>query len=1202
METLEDRTAPATLVAAYAFNEGTGTTVNDSSGNGNNGTITNATWTTSGKYGDALVFNGTNALVTIPDAASLHLTTGMTLEAWVNPSSVTSTFRDVIYKGNDNYWLEATSIYSGEPAAGATLGSSDVATYGKTALKTNTWAFLTETYNGSTLALYVNGKQVSSLAHTGNIATSTNPLQIGGDSINGQYFKGTIDNVRVYNGALTAAQITSDMNTPITPPQPTAPAITSAAATTFTTGALGTFTVTTTGFPTPTVSESGALPGGVTFTDNKNGTATLSGTTTAAGTYPLTFTAANGVLPNATQSFTLTVTQATQAPAITSAAATTFTTGALGTFTVTTTGFPTPALTESGPLPGGVTFTDNKNGTATLSGTTTAAGTYPLTLTAANGVLPNATQSFTLTVTQATQPAITSAAATTFTTGVSGTFTVTTTGFPTPALTESGPLPSGVTFTDNKNGTATLSGTTTAAGTYPLTFTAANGVLPNATQSFTLTVNQATQAPAITSAAATTFTTGALGTFTVTTTGSPTPTVSESGALPGGVTFTDNGNGTATLSGTPTAAGTYPLTLTAANGVLPNATQSFTLTVTQATPGLVAAYAFNEGTGTTVNDSSGNGNNGTITNATWTTSGKYGDGLVFNGTNALVTIPDAASLHLTTGMTLEAWVNPSSVTSTFRDVIYKGNDNYWLEATSVYSGEPAAGATLGSSDVATYGTAALATSTWTFLTETYNGSTLALYVNGKQVSSLAQTGNILTSTNPLQIGGDSIYGQYFQGMIDEVRVYNVALTAAQITSDMNTPIAPDTQPPTAPTNLTATASAGQINLSWTASTDNVGVTGYLIEREDPGSSSFMQIGTTTSTTYSDANNVLAGNTYSYRVRATDAAGNLSPYTNPPATATAGFGINPHVATLTLTQTQQFTANSTGVTWSVDGVAGGSPTTGTITSTGLYTAPNSIGTHTVTATTSVYPNGDNATVNVTNLAVVYTFHNDNMRTGQNLNETVLTTANVNSSTFGKLFTYPIDGLALASPLYVANVNIQGGTHNVVYVATEHDSIYAFDADGLSSTPLWQVSFINPAAGVTTVPAADTGETGDIPNEIGITGTPVIDPSTGTLYVVAATKEVVGSTTNYVQRLHALDITTGAEKFGGPVVIQASVPGTGDGASGGQVPFNALRENQRTGLLLTNGVVYFGFSSHGDNPPFHGWVLGYNDSLLFRRDFQ
>ena len=175
----------------------------------------------------------------------------------------------------------------------------------------------------------------------------------------------------------------------------------------------------------------------------------------------------------------------------------------------------------------------------------------------------------------------------------------------------------------------------------------------------------------------------------------------------------------------------------------------------------------------------------------------------------------------------------------------------------------------------------------------------------------------------------------------------------------------------------------------------------------------------------------------------------------------------------------------------------------------------------------------------------TYHNDNMRTGQNLNETVLTPSNVNSSTFGKLFSYPLDGLTFASPLYVPNVNIPGqGDHNLVIVATEHDSVYAFDANDRSSSPLWHVNFTNPAAGVTTVPAADTGETGDIPNEIGITGTPVIDPSTGTIYLVAATKEVSGSTTSYVQRLHALDLTTGAEKFGGPVVISASVPGTGD----------------------------------------------------------
>ena len=222
LERLEERSLLSTgLVAAYNFDAGSGAVLADVSGNGNNGTITNATWTTSGKYGDALVFNGTNALVTIPDSTSLNLTTGMTLEAWVNPSAVSSAWTDVIYKGNDNYWLEATSITaSGVPAAGATLGSSDVDTPGTAALTANTWAFLTETYNGSTLALYVNGTLVSSLAQTGNIATSTDPLQIGGDSIYGQYFQGMIDNVRIYNTALTQAQIQTDMTTAVTSAAP----------------------------------------------------------------------------------------------------------------------------------------------------------------------------------------------------------------------------------------------------------------------------------------------------------------------------------------------------------------------------------------------------------------------------------------------------------------------------------------------------------------------------------------------------------------------------------------------------------------------------------------------------------------------------------------------------------------------------------------------------------------------------------------------------------------------------------------------------------------------------------------------------------------------------------------------------------------------------------------------------------------------
>src|SRR5436853_7313995 len=168
------------------------------------------------------------------------------------------------------------------------------------------------------------------------------------------------------------------------------------------------------------------------------------------------------------------------------------------------------------------------------------------------------------------------------------------------------------------------------------------------------------------------------------------------------------------------------------------------------TPGLVAAYAFSEGSGTTVADTSGNNNNGTISGATWTSAGRFGNALVFNGTSARVTVPNAASLQLTTGMTLEAWVNPTTVTAQWRDVIYKGDDNYYLEATSTNASLPGAGATLGN----TFGTAALAANTWTHLATTFDGATLRLYVNGVQASSRAMTGTLPTSTNPLQIGGD----------------------------------------------------------------------------------------------------------------------------------------------------------------------------------------------------------------------------------------------------------------------------------------------------------------------------------------------------------------------------------------------------------------------------------------------------------------
>ena len=225
------------------------------------------------------------------------------------------------------------------------------------------------------------------------------------------------------------------------------------------------------------------------------------------------------------------------------------------------------------------------------------------------------------------------------------------------------------------------------------------------------------------------------------------------------------------------------------------------------------------------------------------------------------------------------------------------------------------------------------------------------------------------------------------------------------------------------------------------------------------------------------------------------------------------------------------------------------------------------------------------------AQVTTQHNDNGRTGQNLNETVLNLTNVNANQFGQLFSQTLDGYVYAQPLYLPNVNIPGqGTHNVVYVATEHDSVYAFDADA-NLPSLWHTSFINPAKGITTLSSTDVG-CSDLVPEIGITGTPVIDTTTGTLYVVSNTKQ----NGKFFQQLHALDITTGTEKFGGPALINAKVKGTGDGSVNGYVHFDPLKNNQRPGLLLQNGSVYIGWASHCDVGPYHGWVMSYDSQSL------
>jgi hypothetical protein len=230
--------------------------------------------------------------------------------------------------------------------------------------------------------------------------------------------------------------------------------------------------------------------------------------------------------------------------------------------------------------------------------------------------------------------------------------------------------------------------------------------------------------------------------------------------------------------------------------------------------------------------------------------------------------------------------------------------------------------------------------------------------------------------------------------------------------------------------------------------------------------------------------------------------------------------------------------------------------------------------------------------------VLTNRYDAQRTGANLSESTLTPDTVNANQFGKLYSYPVDGAVYAQPLYVSGVAINGVVRNVLYVATMNDKVYAFDADRASVSPLWMRSFTSPPS-VVPVPITDiTGPRLNIVGNVGVAGTPVIDRASGTIYLVARTRE----NGSYLQRLHALDIATGAERTGSPVTIEGSFPGNAPdavpGPDGPAITFDSKRHNQRAGLALTNGVVLIAWGSHEDAVPYHGWIMGFDATTLAR----
>jgi hypothetical protein len=336
--------------------------------------------------------------------------------------------------------------------------------------------------------------------------------------------------------------------------------------------------------------------------------------------------------------------------------------------------------------------------------------------------------------------------------------------------------------------------------------------------------------------------------------------------------------------------------------------------------------------------------------------------------------------------------------------------------------------------------------------------------------------------------------------------------------------------------------------------------------------------------------------------------------NPPQTKTVALTLNvsppnisvaisPQVASLAVTQVASLlvtTNDAAGVRWSIS-PSGGSfnPVQSLSGADVAFTAPATAGAYTVTATSVTdVSQSSSIQVGVTNLPGVFSYHNDLARDGVNGEEYSLTSANVSASGFGKLFSCAVDGAVYAQPLWVANLTIGGARHNVVFVATEHDSLFAFDADANPCLQLWSVSLIDSnhgaTPGETTVPSGTTGNLvgsgyGDITPEVGVTSTPVIDPTSAILYVVSKSTSGNSGTTAFYQRLHAIDMTTGMEKALSPTLIQATYPGTGDGTA--TDAFNARAENQRAGLALVNGTVYIAWASHEDAAPYYGWVMGY-----------
>jgi Concanavalin A-like lectin/glucanases superfamily/Bacterial Ig domain len=724
--TLQPSSSPTSLISAYSLNEDSGNTISDISGNSNTGTINGATWTTSGKYGSALAFNGSSNYVDLGNPASLQLTGSMTASAWIYAKANPPDDGQIISKSDDtDGWQIKTTPDTGVRTFGFAIsnGGSHIQRNSKTVLSLNTWYYVTGVYNAAaqTLDIYVNGvldNGVLSGTVPSSQLNSTQNVRIGMRS-SGYYFNGTIDEVRVYNTALTQAAIQSDMSTPVGGGGVVTPTLTSlqCSPTALSSGASSTCTVRlSVAAPSNTV---------VTLSDNSALLTSPASVTVAAGASSATFTVTAGTLTT-NQSATVTATLGTdsssvsltlQAPVLLTGltcSPTNLGPGSASTCTVT--------LNQTAPSSTAVSLSDNSSVLTTPASVTVASGASSATFTVTAGTFTSS-QSASVTATLGTSSvsASLSLQASTLLTGLTCSPTTLAPGATstcTVTLNQAAPSSTAVSLSDNSNVLTTPASVTVASGASSATFTVT------------------------------------AGSFTSSQSASVTATL-----------------GTSSFSA------------------------SLTLQPSSSPAGLVSSFSFSEGSGSTVSDSSGDGVTGTINGATWTTTGKYGSALSFNGSSNYVDLGNPASLQLTGSMTASAWVYPTANPGDDGQIIAKSADtDGWQLKTTPDTGVRTFGFSIsnGGAHIQRNSKTVLSLNTWYYVTGVYNAAaqTLDIYVNGvldDGILSGTVPSSQSNSTQNVRIGM-RYGGYYFNGTIDEVRVYNTALTQAAIQSDMGTPV------------------------------------------------------------------------------------------------------------------------------------------------------------------------------------------------------------------------------------------------------------------------------------------------------------------------------------------------------------------------------------------------------------------------------